>query len=194
MYEVLGSPTSRAFRVIWLLEELGQPYKVNKAAPQSEDVLALNPSGKIPVLKDGDEIVTDSTAIMTYLADKHGALTFPAGTIERAHQDALTNCILDEIDSVLWIATRHNFTLPEEQRVPEIRHPAKWEFGRNVDRLMKRCRGPFLMGETFTIPDIILCHCGTWAKSAKFPSDNEDLKAYLKRCRARDAYQKLTSG
>ncbi|WP_299349538.1 glutathione S-transferase family protein [uncultured Shimia sp.] len=193
MYEIIGSPTSRAFRVMWMLEELGQPYKVTKAGPQSEEVRAVNPSGKIPVLREGDAIVTDSTAIMTYLADKHGALTFPAGTLERAHQDAFTQCILDEIDSVLWVATRHNFTLPEDKRVPEVRHTSKWEYERNLSKLMDRCKGPYLMGDTFTVPDIILSHCGAWARGAKFPSDNEDFNAYLKRCRAREAFQKLTT-
>ena len=191
MYEVIGSPTSRAFRVMWMLEELDQPYTVTKAAPQSEEVLALNPSGKIPVLKDGDDVITDSSAIMTYLADKHGALTFKAGTIPRAQQDAMTQCILDEIDAVLWVATRHNFTLPEERRVPEVRHTCKWEYDRNLDRLMARCKGPYLMGEDFTVPDIILTHCGTWAKSAKFPIENEVFNAYLKACRSRPAFQKL---
>uniref|UniRef100_UPI003563C790 glutathione S-transferase N-terminal domain-containing protein n=1 Tax=Shimia sp. TaxID=1954381 RepID=UPI003563C790 len=83
MYDVIGSRSSRALRVMWALEELEQPYQVIKAAPRSAEVLALNPSGKVPVLKDGPHVITDSTAILTYLADKHGALTFPAGTVER---------------------------------------------------------------------------------------------------------------
>ena len=194
MYEVIGSPTSRAFRVMWMLEELGQPYSVTKAAPRSEEVRALNPSGKVPVLKDGDNVITDSTAIITYLADKHGAFTFPAGTIERAQQDAFTNCILDEIDAVLWTATRHSFILPEDKRVPDVKESLKWEFDRNLSRIISQAKGPYLMGDTFTVPDIILSHCGAWARSAKFPSDNEGFRAYLKRCRARDAFQKLTAG
>lgn len=194
MYEVIGSPTSRAFRVMWMLEELGQPYTVTKASPRSEEVLALNPSGKVPVLRDGDNVITDSTAILTYLADKHGALTFSAGTVERAQQDALTHCILDEIDAVLWTAARHSFILPEDKRVPEVKESLKWEYERNLSRIISQARGDFLMGDRFTIPDIILAHCGAWARSAKFPSDNEDFRAYLKRCRSRETFQKLTAG
>ena len=84
MYTVIGGTKSRAFRVMWMLEELGQPYTLNPAAPRSEEARKYNPSGKIPALVDGDEVLTDSLAIMTYLADKHGALTAPAGTPERA--------------------------------------------------------------------------------------------------------------
>lgn len=192
MYEIIGSPTSRAFRVMWMLEELGEPYEVQKEQPRSDAVMALNPSGKIPVFKDGDAVITDSTAIMTYLADKHGALTFPAGTIERARQDALTHCILDEIDAVLWTAARHSFILPKEKRVPAIKDPLMWEYARNISRLMEQMDGPYLMGETFTLADIILAHCGSWARAAGFPTDNERFVTYIKTCRARPAFQKLT--
>ena len=192
MYEVIGSPTSRSFRVMWALEEMGLPYQVNKAAPRSAEVLALNPSGKIPVLKDGADVITDSTAILTYLADKHGALTFPAGSVDRAHQDGFTQCILDEVDAVLWTAARHSFSLPEDQRVPEVKASLKWEFEVNINRIADQIRGPYLMGETFTVPDIILAHCGSWAKAARFPSDNEKFGAYVKRCRGREAFQTLS--
>ena len=59
-------------RVLWALEELGLEYIHHSAAPRSEQVRALNPLGKIPILVDGDAVLTDSTAILTYLADKHG--------------------------------------------------------------------------------------------------------------------------
>lgn len=193
MYELFGSPTSRSFRVMWALEELGQPYTLTKAAPHSETVLALNPSGKVPVLRDGDAVITDSTAIMTYLADKHGHLSSPAGTIQRAHQDAMTQCVLDEIDAVLWTATRHGFILPEDKRVPAVKDSLKWEYERNLSRIMDQAKGPFLMGKEFTLPDIILAHCGNWAKAAKFPAENAAFKTYLKACRSRPSFVKLTS-
>ncbi len=191
MYDVIGSSTSRALRVMWLLEELGQPYTYIPEQPQSEAVRAVNPSGKIPVLRDGDDVITDSTAILTYLADKHGAVTYPAGTPERAHQDSLTHLILDEIEGPLWTASRHSFILPKERRVPEVKESLAWEFSRNMKTVLGRKRGTYLMGEMFTLPDIILTHCATWAKFAKFPTDNEDLVAYIKTTRARPAFQAL---
>ena len=94
MYTLYGSPSSRAFRVLWMLEELELPFEFVPSKPRSDEVLALNPSGKIPVLRDGEAVLTDSTAILTYLADKHGKLTHPAGSVARAHQDALTHTVL----------------------------------------------------------------------------------------------------
>ncbi|GAA6164591.1 glutathione S-transferase family protein [Pelagimonas sp. KU-00592-HH] len=192
MYEVIGSPTTRAFRVLWALEELGQPYTLVKEGPHSEAVLTLNPSGKVPVFKDGDLVLTDSTAIMTYLADKHGGLTHTAGTPDRARQDALTHCILDEIDAVLWTAARHSFILPKEHRVADVKPSLMWEYAHNIERLMNRLEGPYLMGDTFTIADIILTHCGSWAKVAGFPTDNEAFATYMRNCRSRPVFRKLT--
>lgn len=191
MYEVYGNIASRAFRVLWMLEELGEPYEYHDIKPHSEAVRALNPSGKVPIMVDGDAVLTDSTAILTYLADKHGKLTYPAGTVERAQQDALTHTILDEFDAVLWTATRHKFMLPEEHRVPEVSASLKWEFGRNLERLAERFVGPFLQGEQMTIADIIAVHCLNWAYGAKFPMECETLLAYAKAMRTREAFQRV---
>jgi len=191
MYKVYGSVSSRAFRVLWMLEELGVAYEYHDAKPHSEAVRALNPAGKVPILVDGDAVLTDSTAILTYLADKHGKLTYPAGTVERAHQDALLHTILDEFDAVLWTATRHKFILPEERRVPEVSASLKWEFGRNLERLAQRFVGPFLQGDQMTIADIVAVHCLNWAYGAKFPMENEKLLAYAKAMRGRAAFKRV---
>ena len=74
MYTVIGTLTSRTFRVLWALEELGQPYAHEPVPPHSERVMALNATGKIPVLLVDGAALTDSTAILTFLADRHGAL------------------------------------------------------------------------------------------------------------------------
>lgn len=190
MYKVYGKVQTRAFRVLWMLEEIGEPYEFIDAGPHSEAVLALNPSGKVPVLQDGDDTLTDSVAIMTYLADKHGKLTFPAGTIKRAHQDALVHTILDEMDAILWTAARHSFILPEDQRVASVKPSLQWEFSRNLDRLAKRLNGPFLMGDRMTIADILCTHCLNWAHGAKFPVKNEAMLVYAKALRERDAFRR----
>ena len=193
MYQVIGYRASRAFRVLWMLEELGQPYEHIPAAPRSDEARAANPSGKIPALRVDGDCLTDSTAIMTWLADRHGALTYPAGSLERARQDALTHQILDDIDAVLWTAARHSFVLPEERRVPEVKESLKWEYARNLARMSEALEGPFLMGETMTVPDILLTHCLGWASRAGFPDPDEKLAAYVARMQAREAFQRAAS-
>lgn len=193
MYDVIGSRASRAFRVLWMLEELGVAYKHTPVAPRSPEAMAANPSGKVPAMQVGDVALTESVAIMAYLGDKHGKLTYPAGTLERARQDALTQQILDEIDALLWTAARHGFILPEEHRVPAVKDSLKWEYTRNIARLADRLQSPFLMGDTMTTPDILLTHCLRWAEIAKFPGAGDALTAYRDKMEARPAFQKTVS-
>ena len=189
MYTVIGGVSSRTFRVLWMLEELGQPYEHHAAKPHSEETNRHNPLGKVPVLLDGNEALTDSVAIMTYLADKHGALTAPAGTVARARQDAMTCWLIDEFDAALWMGAKHGFILPEEERVDGLRNWLKLDFARKLDVFASRIEGEFVMGDAMTVPDILAVHCLNWAIGAKFPSDNPDVAAYAKRLRDRDAFK-----
>lgn len=190
MYEVVGQTQTRAFRVLWMLEELGLEYAHQNVAPRSEELRKYNPTGKAPVLLVDGEPVIDSTAIITFLADKHGGLTYPAGTLERARQDALTHFVLDEMDAILWTAARHSFILPEDKRVPEVKDSLKWEFERSQGVLLERMGdGPFLMGDKMTVPDIIAAHMVPWAMLSKFPL-LDDFKAYGKKLSQREAYQR----
>ncbi len=190
MYTLIGSAKTRSARVLWLLEELGQPFTHIAAGPQSPEVRAHNTAGKVPVLLDGDATLTDSTAILTYLADKHGQFTAPAGTIARAQQDSLTHFLLDEFDAVLWTAARHSFVLPEDKRLPAIKDSLKWEYARSLSRLEQRLQGPFLMGDAMTIPDIIATHCLLWGLGAKFDAPGGALADYLARMRTRPAFER----
>ncbi|WP_417687352.1 glutathione S-transferase family protein [Roseibium sp.] len=190
MYKVIGHPQSRVMRVMWTLEELGEPYELIPHNPRSEEVRALNPSGKIPVLIDGDAVLTDSVAICTYLADKHGKLTFPAGTIGRARQDSFTQFAVDELEGALWTAAKNSFIHPEDIRVTAIKPVCKREFDTALKTLEKRLGdGPFVMGDTFTIADIIIGHCSGWAMVAKFDQPSEGPVAdYFNRLRARPSF------
>jgi len=191
MYRVIGSVKSRAFRVLWMLEELEQPYTLIDAGPRSDTARQYNPLGKIPALVDGDDVLTDSVAIMTYLADKHGGLTAAAGTPDRARQDAMTLWLIDEFDATLWTNAKHSFVLPEKLRVPAIAPTLHKEFARNADTLatMLDASGDFLMGDAISLPDILAVHCLGWAFGAKFPDLPDTVKAYSKRLRARPAFR-----
>ncbi len=190
-HTVIGPAKTRAARVLWMLEELGLPYTHHNAPPRSQEVMALNPSGKVPVLIVGDTAITDSTAINQYLADKHGKLTHKAGTLERARQDSLTQFLLDEFDSVLWVAARHSFILPEELRHSAIKDSLKWEFERSQKVLVQRMgRAPFATGEDFLVTNILLGHCLVWATSANFPVTEPRLIDYLEQTTARPGFQR----
>ena len=197
-YTVIGHGESRAFRVLWTLEELGLPYAHVPALPRSAEALAADPSGKIPVLQvsdgDGEATIADSVAIVTYLADRHGALTHPAGTLARARQDAATNFAVCELDAVLWALAKHSFVLPEERRVPAVKDSLRWEAQRAEQALAERLGdAPFLAGDALTVPDILAAHCVGWAVKAKVPPSSDRLRSWAAALRERPAFRRATA-
>ena len=85
---VYSAPNTRAIRVIWVLEEIGataeiksMPYPPRQHAP---DYFAVNPTGMVPLLIDGEVRLSESMAICDYLATKHGSpLVVPTDDPER---------------------------------------------------------------------------------------------------------------
>jgi glutathione S-transferase len=66
------NPMSRGRVVRWMLEEIGEPYETEilfGPAMKSPEYLAINPMGKVPALRHGDTVITETAAIVTYLAD-----------------------------------------------------------------------------------------------------------------------------
>ena len=195
MYKIYGAVRSRALRVLWTLEELGTDYTFDEAKPRSPEAKAVNPSGKVPFMVADDQMIPDSVAIMTFLADKHGDLTAPAGTIQRAQQDSFVQLVNDEIDSLLWTAARHSFVLPEDRRVPAIKESLKWEFATTQTTVAGRMSntGPFVAGEVMTIADILLSHCIGWAANANFDVTHPRLIEHNEMMRARPAFKRALS-
>jgi glutathione S-transferase len=90
MLRLYGTPQTRTFRPLWMLEELGVPYELVKTDfangdTRTPEFLALNPNGHVPVLADGELVLWESMAINLYLAEKHGEGTlWPAAAADRA--------------------------------------------------------------------------------------------------------------
>ncbi len=84
-------PFSRAAGVLWMLEEVGVAHELRfvdimAGAQKAPEILALNPMGKLPILTDGKQVVTEAAAIGLYLADRYasGSLALHAdGIIHR---------------------------------------------------------------------------------------------------------------
>src|SRR3546814_388862 len=86
--KLYGTPPTRVLRAIWLLNELGledadRPVDRMREGAQRPSFLGLNPGAKVPVLVDGDVVLTESAAIQLDLAEKHPE----AGLIPEALED-----------------------------------------------------------------------------------------------------------
>ena len=173
MITLFGTPKSRALRVAWMLEELGlywhfEYIDFSKGDNKSEAFLSLNPSGKIPVLVDGDLVLTESAAINLYLCEKYGNNVFlpQEDTEARALHHQWISFITTELEQPLWTMGKHKFALPEDVRVKEVLKTAKWEFDKAAElaeNMMPDSK--YLFGIYITVADIMLAHTLLWADS-----------------------------
>lgn len=190
MYTLIGTYKTRAFRVAWMLNELGQSFDMIATGPRDPKLAEINPSLKVPILKDGDDYIIDSVAIIQYLADKHGQLTAKAGTIQRAHQDSFTQFAVDDFESTLWVAAKHSFALPAEYRVPDVKRACVFDFERAMKTLSVRLADrPYVMGGAFSVPDLLLGHCAMWAAGIGWKIPEGNVSEYVARIHARPAFQ-----
>lgn len=191
MIEVAGSKGSRITRVLWMLEELEQPYGLRLAKPGSTEARALNPTGRVPILLDGDLVLTDSAAICVYLGEKHPEKGLAAASLaERARMDAWMHFIQSELEAPMWNKLKHRLLLPEHLRV-DVRPWVAYEFARDAEALAKRLGSSvFALGDRFTAVDVVLGHVLQWAKNAKFEPFPDIVAAYAERIWSRPALAK----
>ena len=125
---------TRSLRVRWTLQELGVPFNavtVNLLAGdhRKPEFLQLNPAGKIPVLVDGDTVLTESVAIALYLAEKYPDRNLlPTDLRERAELDRWLLFTVTELEQPLWRMARHTTLYPESERLPADVKLASREF------------------------------------------------------------------
>ncbi|WP_076539690.1 glutathione S-transferase family protein [Shewanella sp. UCD-KL21] len=171
MITLYGTPQSRALRVSWLLEELAIEWQFSfvdfsKGDNRAEAYLALNPSGKMPVITDGELVLTESAAILQYLAEKYGNGRFlpVPGSAASAKHHQWVSFIICELEQPLWSMGKHRFALPEDQRLGAMLPVAKFEFNRAaaIAELWVPGSG-YLCGSELTIADILLAQTLLWA-------------------------------
>jgi len=196
MLKVYGFPRTRSTRVIWMLEELGVDYEYIKVNPgagegQSAEFRALNPSGKVPVLCDGEFCLKESAAILTYLGERfpEAGLIPPPGSLDYARYLQWTFFVLTELEQPLWTLAKHKFVLPAEYRVKEIAKTARWEFARAAETLAAGINeSGCLIGDSFTAADLLAAHTLGWALAFKIPLDDPRLETFARRHLSRPAY------
>ena len=189
MYKAAGSRGSRVSRVLWMLEELGEPYEFVEIKLRSPEAYALNPSGKAPALVDDELVITDSAAICVYLADKHAdkGMGADAGLAGRAEMDSWMHFAQSEFEAPLWNKLRHRFLLPKDVRV-DVGPAAAYDFANEVKTLEARLGGKtYALGDRFSAVDVMLGDMGGWARGGKFAIESEPVNAYFDRVLARPA-------
>ena len=208
MPTLYGVYRSRASRPLWLLFECGaafdhvpviKAYRLPGAAmagvtlaTNSPDFLAVNPQGQIPALTDGDLVLTESLGIVLYLARAYGGALGPANDAETALMEQWA----------LWAATAVETPALEIMMAPQgemgeaTLAVSAEKLRRPLARLEKHLTGQeWMLPRGFTAADIVVAECLRYAQGhptllAEFPQ----AKAWLERCQARPAFQKMWAG
>lgn len=197
---VWGVGTSRTLRAHWMLAELDLPYQRRPITSRSGETLTpdytrLNPSQKIPTLQDGDFVLSESAAIVNYLATAYGAtrgLSPPASPRERARYDQWCFFVMMELDAnTLYVIRKHEDLHDIYGEAPHALQAARDGFARQAQAAAQRlaASGPYVLGDTFSGADILLTTClnGAIRRNIELP---ESLLDYRKRTTSRDAYQR----
>ena len=198
-----GVGTSRTLRALWILAELDLPYEHRRITSRSGETLTheytqLNPSQKIPALQEGNFVLTESAAIVNYLASKHGAvknLCPPAEPRLRARYDQWCFFCMMELDAnTLYVIRKHEDLHALYGEAPAALQAARDGFSRQAIAAVARLGddangGPYVLGGQFSGADILFTTCLTGAIRRKIELPGE-LLDYLKRTTARAAYQR----
>jgi glutathione S-transferase len=183
-------PFSRAARVLWMLEEVGVPYELKfvdfaQGQQKSPDLLGLNAMGKIPVLVDGDTVVTESAAIALYLADRYAAGRL-APSIDDARRGTYLRWVLfaPSVIEPAAMAKLNNWAFKASQ--------AGWgDFDAmlaTIDRAL--AAGDYLLGDTFSMADVVLGGTLIYMLRFKLLPASAAVVAYTDRLGKRPALQR----
>jgi len=194
MITVFGE--GRGFRVVWLLEEMGLPYRlrpVDLIAGVEDDAefLSINPGGFIPAIQDGEVVMAESIAIMEYLMARYGPTPLAPAPHEPdfpAYQQFLHLGEAGLAASIYFVVGARNFA-PETER-------HNWSAGQALEvfesrlRLVTRqvARSPYLAGERFTAADISVTYALELAQRAGGVVLGDAEQAYVTRTSGRPAY------
>ena len=194
MITLYGVPGSRAFRTIWMLEELGVPYEnvpthFATGDTKKPEFLALNPNGHIPTLVDDGVPYWESMAINLYLARKYDKGLQPKTLEGEAHAIQWSFWAMTEVEYPLLDVLMHRMFLPAEQRDPKLAEAGLAKLQAPLGVLNAHLANrKYILGDQYTVADVNLASVLSWSTLvgvdlAPFPN----LARWLKECASRPA-------
>ena len=192
------APNSRAGRIVWLLEELGLPYELNRMDFHPKDLKsdahrARHPLGRVPVLDDGDIRLYESGAIVEYIVARHsdGALKPAADSplfpeyLQWFHY--CEGMVMPPVNTIVV----QTLLLPPDRQNKEALGQAQRLLAKAVIPVDEALEGREYMIGNFSAADIMLGHaCYMSRRLGSVTDEMVNLNAYLDRIEARPAFQK----
>ena len=184
-------PQSRGRIVHWMMEEVGEPYDTvwldYGTTMKAPGYLAINPMGKVPAVRHGAVVVTESAAICAYLAETFvSAGLSPQTAAERAAYYRWMFFAAGPLEQAV-VARTLGWQVPEGRSVMV-------GFGSYADTLAALeqglSTGPFVCGDRFTAADVYVGSSVAWGLMFGTIEKRPVFEAYAARVQARPAYQR----
>ena len=198
MITLWGGGTARTLRTHWMAHELVLAYQSKLIGPRTGETRtpefrSLNVKGKIPVLVDGGFVLTESAAIVTYLADAYGperGLTPAPGTKQRAQYNEWLAYVQMELDAhTLYVLRKHRDLAALYGEAPAAVDAAIEGFAKQITFAERRLKDhAYLVADRFTGADIMLTSCLLWATAYEVDLP-ATLRDYAGRQTSRPAYE-----
>lgn len=185
MLTLFHAPQSRSSRLVWLIEELEADCRIEYCDIRRMDGTGAadpknpHPDKKVPALVYDGVLVTESAAVALYLTDLHpeAGLGFPVDAPERGVLLTWLFWAAGEMEPSLWARMSGE---------TETNPFAKARYDAAVTRLLEALWvGPYLMGDRFTVADVMIGSTLGWARHCL--PDSPLIDAYLERLQARPA-------
>jgi glutathione S-transferase len=192
--QIFHIPNTRSLRVLWLAEEMGLPYEIKAETfrQPSAELLAANPSGKVPAIRDGGTVMGESVAILHYLTQMHGPTPLAPAPGHDRYADYVQFLIFGEASMAAPLnpVLRTLFTAPDDQKQNFTMDAAKTIFRLRLNDVENQlAKGDHMAGK-FTAADISVGWAlGFGAKLGLDADYSPPVRAYLSRLQARPAFQ-----
>lgn len=191
--EFFHNPQSRGRIARWMLEEAGAPYEVRlidfrSGAHKAPDYLALNPMGKVPAIRHRGAVVTECAAIGAYLAEVYPQAGLAPPPLERARY---YRWMFFSAGALEYALTDKMLGRPPASRPQALGYGALEDTLRTLETALTP--GPWLLGETFSVADVLVGSQLGFASMQKALDLTPTLAAYLARCQARPAFQRAAA-
>ena len=196
MIQLYHCPDARSFRALWALEELGLPYELHllpfPPRAKAPEYLDVNPLGTIPALIDGPTLMTESAAIVQYLAVRHAPNALNVAADDAAYGAWLNWLYFGEATLTFPQTLVLRYRTLEPGRAEQVADDyARWFLSRlkHVDRALSG-GADWLCAGRFTGADISVGYALLLANHLKLLADAPPaVTAYWERLKARPAFQ-----
>ena len=202
-------PPTRSIRVRWTLQELDVRFEsvivdVTKGEHKQPAFLEVNPAGKLPALVDGDRVLTESVAIVLFLAEKYPDKNLlPRDIGARAECYRWLMFAATELEQPLWRIAKHTAILPKDKRIDADVALAREDYAPMAAVLDQHMRGrKFVAADHVTVADFVTAYTLDMSSMAGLLDRFGELKRYVGEMYARpkaamriaDAFAKLRAG